>query len=219
MKLFIALLCLFLLPFGQVYADEASWVVRQNEDGIRIEQQQTGSPHETTRGVVEVGATLEALAALLKDIEACPRWVHGCKEGRLVKTISPARRIAYSVLDTPFPLQDRDMYVESVVRYNRKSGTLVIILTGRENYAPEQPGRTRVLGLHGSWVFQQISPGHVRVTYQIQANPQAPFNGPSNDHLAESVFNTLQNLRKVVQEPQYRDANFSEAEIRAIEVK
>ncbi|EIJ36590.1 hypothetical protein [Thiothrix nivea] len=68
-------------------------------------------------------------------------------------------------------------------------------------------------------LFQQTSPAHVRVSYQIQADPQTPFNGPSNDHLAESVFNTLKNLRGLVKEPKYRDARFSEAEIRQIEVK
>ncbi|MBU0654946.1 MAG: hypothetical protein KJ914_07385 [Gammaproteobacteria bacterium] len=219
MKTFIAVCCLLLLSLNLTYADEGGWVVRQNEDGILVQQQQTGSPHETTRGVVETETTLDALVALLKDVEACPRWVHACKEGRLVATLNPSERIAYSVLDSPFPLQDRDMYIYSTVRYKRKQGTIVINLRGRENHAPVQPGRTRVLDLQGSWVFQQVSPGHVRVSYQIQANPQAPFNGPSNDHMAESVFKTLQNLREVVKEPKYRDARFSEEEIRSIEVK
>jgi hypothetical protein len=219
MKALFVALCLFLFSVSPGYADDGNWVVKKNEAGVQVQQQQSGSPHETTKGVVEVEATLDALAALLKDISACPRWVHDCKEGRLVETISPAERITYTVIYLPFPLQDRDMYIDSVIRYQRKAGTIVISLMGRENYAPPQPGRTRVLDLRGSWVFQQASPGHVRVNYQIQANPQAPFNGPTNDHMVESVFNTLQNLREVVKDDKYRDAKFSEAEIRAIEVK
>lgn len=219
MRILIAAVCLFLLSVPQSYADKGNWVVRQDEAGIQVQQQKTGSPHETTKGSVELEVTLDALVTLLRDIKACPRWVHGCQEGMLVKTISPVERITYTVLDAPFPLDNRDMYIDSVIRYNRKTGTVVITLIGKEDYAPEQPGRTRVLDLQGSWVFQQTSPGHVRVSYQIQADPQAPFNGPSNDHLAESVFNTLKNLREVVKEPRYHDAKFSEAEIREIGVR
>jgi hypothetical protein len=219
MKTLFVALCLFLFSVSPGYADGGNWVVKKDEAGVQVQQQQSGSPHETTKGVVEVEATLDALAALLKDISACPRWVHDCKEGRLVETISPAERITYTVIHLPFPLQDRDMYIDSVIRYQRKSNTIVITLTGKENQDATQPGRTRVLALQGSWVFQQTSPGHVRVSYQIQANPQAPFNGPTNDHMVESVFHTLQNLRDVVKDAQYRDAKFSEAEIRAIEVK
>lgn len=219
MKRLLAAVFLLLLAMSPGYADGGGWVVKQDEGGIQVRQQKTGSPHETTNGVVEMATTLDALAAVLKDISACPRWVHGCVEGRLVKTLSPAERITYTVVDAPFPLENRDMYIDSVIRYNRSTSTLTITLTGKENYAPAAPGRTRVLGLRGSWVFQQASPGHVRVSYQIQLDPQAPFNGPSNDHLVESVFNTLKNLRAVVQEPPYRNARFSEEEIRQIEVR
>ncbi len=219
MKTLFATVCLFLLSVSLGYADGGNWVVKKDQDGIQVQQQQSGSPHETTKGVVEVEATLDALAALLQDISACPRWVHDCTEGRLVETISPAKRLTYTVIHLPFPLQDRDMYINSVIRYQRKAGTVTITLSGRENQDTGQKGRTRVLGLKGSWVFQQTSPGHVRVNYQIYANPQAPLNGPVNDHMAESVFHTLQNLRDVVKDAKYRDAKFSAEDIKAIEVK
>jgi hypothetical protein len=219
MKALFVAVCLCLLSVSSGYADGSNWVVKKDEAGIQVQQQQSGSPHETTQGVVEVEATLDALAALLKDISACPRWIYNCKEGRLVETISPAERITYTVIYLPFPLQDRDMYIDSVIRYQRKTGTVVIGLSGKENQGAIQPGRTRVLGLQGSWVFQQTSPGHVRVNYRIQGNPQAPFNGPTNDHMVESIFHTLENLRDVVKDAKYRDAKFSEAEIRTIEVK
>ncbi|QLQ32460.1 MAG: hypothetical protein HZT40_13680 [Candidatus Thiothrix singaporensis] len=179
MKRLLAAVFLLLLAMSPGYADGGGWVVKQDEGGIQVRQQKTGSPHETTNGVVEMATTLDALAAVLKDISACPRWVHGCVEGRLVKTLSPAERITYTVVDAPFPLENRDMYIDSVIRYNRSTSTLTITLTGKENYAPAAPSRTRVLGLRGSWVFQQASPGHVRVSYQIQLDPQAPFNGPA----------------------------------------
>lgn len=218
MKILTTIVSLWLLLAAPVLAD-SGWATKYDQDGILVQQQQTGSPHETTRGVVELEATLDALAAVLGDVSACPRWIHGCKQSQAVKTITPARRIVYTVLDAPFPLEDRDMYVESVVRYRRSANTLVVNLTGRETYAPEQAGRTRILGLRGAWVFQQTESGKVQVRYQIQADPQAPFDGPSNDHMAESAFKTLQGLRKLVQEPQYRDKQFTEEEIREIAVK
>lgn len=219
MKRWIATVCLYLLSVSLGYAAGGNWVVKKNEAGIQVQQQQSGSPHEVTKGEVEVDATLDALVALLRDVSACPRWVHACKEGRLVKTISPSERITYAVIGSPFPLEDRDMYVYSNTRYQRHNGTVVISLAGRENYDAGQRGRTRLLDLKGSWVFHQTSPGHVRVNYQIYADPQAPLNGASNDHMAESVFETLRGLRGVVKEAKYRDAKFSAADIKAIGVE
>lgn len=211
--------CLFLLSTSPGYADSGNWVVKKDAAGIQVQQQKSGSPHETTKGEVEVEASLDALVAVLRDVSACPRWVFGCKEERVMASISPAERIAYTVIDSPFPLEDRDMYIDSVIRYQRKAKRVVITLTGKENYAAAQQGRTRVLDLQGSWVFQQTSPGHVRINYQIYANPQAPLDGPVNDHMADSVFHTLENLREVVRDAKYRDTTFSEEELKAIEVK
>lgn len=217
MKIFINLFCQLLILAAPVYAD-GQWVVKKEADGIQVQQQ--NGDKAITKGVMTVGATPDALIAVLRDAPACPRWVFGCKEGKQAEIINPAERINYTVLSSPFPLEDRDIYMHALTRYQRKTSTITVTLTGREKYAPEQQGRTRVLDLRGSWVFQPLEPGKVQVTYQIYTNPQVTL-GTSvvNDHMVKSVFGTLQGLRKLVKEPKYHDKQFTEAEIRAIEVK
>lgn len=217
MKIFLSLFCQLLILGVPAYAD-SPWVLKKDADSIQVQQQ--NGDKAFTKGVMTVDATPEALIAVLRDAPACPRWVFGCKQGELMETVNPAERINYTVLSSPFPLEDRDIYMHSLTRYQRKTNTLSVILTGREKYAPEQQGRTRVLDLRGSWVFQQLDDGKVRVTYQIYSNPQVALGGSVvSEHMVKSVFGTLQGLRKLVKEPKYRDKRFTEAEIKAIEIK
>ncbi len=217
MHIFIRIFCLLLILFAPVYAD-GQWVLKKEESGIQVQQQ--NGDKAVTKGVMLVDATPDALIAVLRDAPACPRWVFGCKQGKLVETISPAERINYTLLSSPFPLEDRDIYMHSLTRYQRKNNTITVTLTGREKYAPEQEGRTRVLDLRGYWAFQQLNDGTVRVTYQLYSNPQVALGVSAvNEHMVKSVFGTLQGLRKLAKEPQYHDKQFTEAEIREIEVK
>lgn len=216
MKILTSLCCLFLLLVAPAYAD-GKWVTKMEKAGIQVQQQNGGKAF--TKGSMVLDAEPDALLAVLADAPACPRWVYSCKKGELVETINPAERITYTVLDSPFMLEDRDIYMHSRSRYQRKTKTVTVTLTGREKYAPEQKGRVRVLDLQGSWIFQQLNSGKIQVTYQIYSNPQVKL-GVSvvNDHMIKSVWGTLQGLRKLVEQPKYRDKKFTEAEIREIEV-
>ena len=211
-----ACLCLFLVTSG--YADSSSWVLKKDEAGIQVYQQTTVKA--ATKGTLTVDASPDALVAVLRDVASCPRWVYDCNEAREVEVISPSESIIYTVIDSPLMLEDRDMYIHSLTRYQRKTHTVSITLTGREYYAAEEKGRTRLLDLRGAWVFQQISPGKTSVSYQIYSNPQVTLGADVvGGHMVESVFHSLEGLQKVVKEPKYRDATFSDDDIKAIEVK
>lgn len=194
---------------------DGGWVVKKEQGGIQVSQQQTGADNKVTRGQMKIAATVEAVAALLDDIEACPRWVHNCLEAKRIETPDQAHRLDYTVIKMPLLLQDRDMYIWSESRYNPTTQTLSVALTGKDNYDKGQKGRTRMLGLKGSWVIQQVTPKQAQVDYEIYVNPQVSLGDSANSHLVVSVFETLRKMREVVKNDKYRNATFSDEFLKA----
>ncbi len=209
MKFHLTIGLLFLLS-GFCYADADQWKLRQEKKGIRIYQQATESGYAITRGMMEMETSLDALMTLMGDRSTCPRWVFACREGRLTKQYSPEQRLDYTVIDSPLWFADRDMYIHSITRFDRESKTIVIQLSGRENYDQGQSGRVRLKNLQGLWRLQQISPNKVTVLYQIVSNPQLMTSSLLDAYMVNSVFHTLHNLSMVAQEVRYRDAQLPE---------
>lgn len=194
---------------------DGGWVVKKEQGGIQVSQQQTGSAHEVTRGQMNVAASVAAVAALLDDIAACPRWVHDCIEARRVEMPDLAHRLDYTVIQLPLLLQDRDMYIWSETRYDPATQTLSVALTGKENYDKGQAGRTRILGLKGSWVVKQITPQQTQIDYEIYLDPRVTLGDAANANLVTSVFQTLRKMRAVVKEDKYHNAQFDDAFLKA----
>ncbi|WMP19432.1 hypothetical protein [Thiothrix lacustris] len=189
-----------------LHADAEEWVLRRDEAGIRIHQQQTASGYAITRGSIQVDTSLDALVSVMRDRSTCPRWVYACKEGHLTKQYDAKRRLDYTVIDSPLWFADRDTHIESTTDFAPKSGILTIRLTGREDYDNGQQGRVRVKDLQGLWRFQSLEPTKTRVTYQIYSNPQLPASSLLDAYMVDSVFQTLNNLAAIAHEPPYRDA-------------
>lgn len=194
---------------------DGGWVVKKEQGGIQVSQRQTGSAHEVTRGQMSVAASVAAVAALLDDIAACPRWVHDCIEARRVEMPDLAHRLDYTVIQLPLLLQDRDMYIWSETRYDPATQTLSVALTGKENYDKGQAGRTRILGLKGSWVVKQITPQQTQIDYEIYLDPRVTLGDAANANLVTSVFQTLRKMRAVVKEDKYHNAQFDDAFLKA----
>jgi hypothetical protein len=83
--------------------------------------------------------------------------------------------------------------------YDAPSKTVTIKLSGREYYEKERPNRVRIKNLYGFWKFKQKTPHHLLIFYQIHANPQLPASFFLNNYMVESTFQTLKNLKMVVQ--------------------
>ena len=58
----------------------------------------------------------------------------------------------------------------------------------------------RVLDLTGFWQLHEQDNGQAAVTYQVHFDPQVGPKGPANSTTATSVFETLKNISRLVQQ-------------------
>ena len=92
----IAILLLGLILVASVQAEDASWQERKIEDGISVfSRYPPDSRYEEFKAITEVTATVAEAMALLDDTNACPRWLHRCKESRVLEQTGNTERLFY----------------------------------------------------------------------------------------------------------------------------
>ncbi|MEZ5536650.1 MAG: hypothetical protein R3F02_13625 [Thiolinea sp.] len=197
-----------------------NWREVLNKSGIVLSQRDLpGKTYQQIQGQMTLKGRIDALVGILNNPGLCKQWLNGCLASNVVKQINPAERINYTVVDVPFPFQDRDMHVRSKASYDSKTDTVTIALQGIDNYAGAQQNRVRVKSLNGFWRFRQLDEQQVSVSYQMYSDPGITPVAAVNSFSADSLFKTFSNLRQLASSPAHRGVRFSPAELKAITVR
>ena len=152
------------------------------------------------RGVATFQENLYDILAVLSDANQYARWMHNCREARLLETKSDFELLVYNRISTPWPLEDRDTVVRTKVDVNREKRTVFIRFKNvASSLQAELDGVTRMPLLRGFYKLEMLGPEKTRVTYQAQADPGGII--PQWLVIQESKAipaNTIRSLRKRV---------------------
>ncbi len=166
-----------------------------------------GSDFIATRGVTTVKASLGALVHLIADTDSFPDWMHQIKHARILEQFSQTERLTYTAQDSPWPVKDRDMVVYSKLSQNPDTKEVVIHMAARPDAYPEQDGHVRIPEMTNRWQLTPKGDGKISVIYEIHANPGGSLSARIyNATAAETPLKTLQGLRRIIEQPKYRDA-------------
>lgn len=221
-SLVISLLYANLLCCSEPDRDESKWERIKNEDGIRIFCRELKDlEFKEFKGITQIKTSLASLIALMNDTSAYTSWLHFCDEATLIGQISKAERylyLVYNVSSVP-GVKDSDMIVHSRVFQNTENGAITIELKGVdpselpdlyvESDFVRKSGVKRVKELRGSWIFTPVENGYAKVIYQLYLDP-APgrfTKGRVNPTIEESVYQTLKNMKKIVANAKYKEAD------------
>ena len=207
---------LILLTVGQwcmglIFPGQSSaWELEKDKEGIKVYTRVVkGSAFREYRAVMTISASLSSLVALVEDITECHSWIHTCKEGKLLKRVSPVESYTYTVNHAPWPVSDRDAVVHNTISQDPESRVVTIRIRGVPDHVPEKTGLVRVKKIKGCWRFAYTEKGLVEVLYQVHSEPGG--NIPSwlvNSIVLSQPFYTLRNMRKMVRKPQYNKAKY-----------
>lgn len=208
-----------LLLFSGITQANPDWQLLSADAGITLEKRELpGKPYHQFRAQMIVPVPMDPLLAIFEDPSYCTQWLHDCRQSKTVQQINPRERIDYTVIDAPFPLNDRDMYIRSSVSYDSQNEIITINLRGVESHA-EQPGRVRVLDLQGHWRFRQLNDQQLRVDYLIYNNPQVTPASLVNASMPGNIFNTFKKLRALASSEQFRHIKAPPERLQAIKVR
>lgn len=195
-----------LCAFAQLEGVDYDWQEKRTKNGISIFTSIVeGSPFKAVRGTMTVNASVTSLVALVEDMEACPEWAELCKESRIEERVSAFEAFAYIYNDLPFPVSDRDVYVNVVWTKNPETQT-VTMTSNAVVGGPPKTKAVRIKHAVSQWHFTPLGGGHTRVESFGHIDP----NGPTpawviNMMIVDTPYKTMVNMRNVVESGKYAD--------------
>lgn len=198
---------------------------RQND--IVLHYRETASGLTEFRGITHIKSNLSAFVALLRDVEAMPKWVDHAYKVTKLSHISDTEAYTHTITAMPLPFTYRHSIVHTHISQDTLSGDIVI--SGQD----AKPGYLQKLSkekqafiahhkkkyvlirnLKSHWVFRPQADGMVEVEFQGYGNPGGNLSKYIPQRLLrmfiwEGPYNTLKNMRKIVLETKYQSSRFS----------
>lgn len=158
-----------------------------------------GSELAEIKGMTRVKASLNALMALLKDAPFNRHWVYRSGGARILQESGYSQAFVYGIVDSPWPMLDRDTVVRFDYEQQAKTKAITIAITNFPEFIPLEDGLVRVPKFGGYWKLQPEEGGWVGVTYQVYGDPGGWIPAwVANKAALRSVIKTLQNMQWAV---------------------
>ena len=198
----------FLCLVGFVQAQEAKWELKKDKNDVKVYVREAAdSPIKELKMAFEVEANMNAIIALLQDVEAIPDWVYKCSEAHVVKEVSAEEEYYYNRIDFPWPMSDRDFVVRSLLTRDPSNNTMRSESWIAPDMVPEKEGVVRIKELHLWWNFIPKSNGVVHIDYYLKSNPGGYI--PAwmvNMAIDQGPLQTIKRFKKALKNPKYKDA-------------
>lgn len=201
---------IFILIFAHFsYAQENGWQLKRKAKELKV---YTRNISET--GIKELRITtqfetsLNSIVALLNDVPANTDWVYSSKVAKITEQVAPNNMYYYSVSDFPWPLQDRDLIVHSIIKQDADSKVITSTSYAAEDKYPLQKGIVRVMVFDSQWIFTPLPDGKIDIEYTVKTDPSG--NIPvflTNMFIDRGPVATMKKMRDMLELPKYRDAN------------
>ncbi|TXC85249.1 START domain-containing protein [Luteibaculum oceani] len=193
----IGLLALFFIPAPSSAQLDTSWTLKRDKKNVKVyTRSHPDFGLDEFKGESIIPFHIDKVLKVLKSPEKMPQWVPDCEYAKLEeKTVEG--QLHYTVTDLPFPLSNRDAYIEMVFHIT-KDGYLIRV-EGLPKYKPEENGLVRIPYLKGFWKLTMLEGNKTKVTYQIQADPGGAIpTWLANATAVSTPYNTILNLQEFI---------------------
>ena len=192
------LICLAALIIHPVTAQEEDCKLKKDTDGIMIYACKSGDDKfKSLKADFTIENTsLNELVALLKDVENYPKWQYNMTTAEVLKRESDESIITRSVIDAPWPVENREVIVRYQIIHNPERGEAHIEAKTVTYDYPKTKGLVRVPFSHAEWIVKEVG-STLQVNYFLRVNPGGSI--PAwvvNMSIAEGPYRTFTNLKK-----------------------
>lgn len=153
-----ALLSAALVFASSMALAENQWEQKYSKEGINIFTRTVeGATLKAFKAQTVVNAPLQAVINVLGDTENYGEWSHLCNSYEFIKEPNAEGEfVSYYTINAPWPLKDRDIYVQNQISQDPNTLTVTLKVTGDATYAPEEPGYARVPEVSALWTITPI---------------------------------------------------------------
>lgn len=188
---------------------QADWELKKDKDGIKVYLREVeGSDIQEYKAEAILEGKVSSFIAVMKDVNSYPELYEHAKEVKLINE-NDTFHVHYIATNTPWPVKDRDAVYSSTYRQYYDTKLVRIDMKIEEGYMEPNDDYVRMEKATGYWLFFQIEPNRVEVTYQMHAEPGG--NIPDwviNMFLVDTPFEDMKMLQERAQLEQYQNQKF-----------
>jgi hypothetical protein len=211
MKLACLLLICIFMQAGALFAGplEEGWTLAKDSDSIKVYTKPIpGSPLDEFMGDGDVDAPIEVIEQVLLDFPSYPEWYGMCKEARKIKTLTdkPNHYYLYYVVNSPWPVSNRDVVLEVVTDDMLSEGKLTININALKDQSlvPVDKKCVRMTHLVSKIMLNRVDSGKTHMTYMVDSDPAGSVpSGIAQKFAKDQPFKTIQGLREMVKKDIY----------------
>jgi hypothetical protein len=189
-------LLIFFSTLAALHAQQ--WNLEKDKDGIKVyTRPEPGSNFKAFKGETEVHATLEAVSAIIEDVEQFDEWDKDVKEIRVLERQPDKMLKYYVVYDLPWPIQDRDLCIEAVFSFDKKNGNKLLVSRPIPDAVPANKDLVRIIDYWQQWILEPKENGMVHITVEGFADPAGDIPAwIANMAITDTPLNMLKEIRK-----------------------
>lgn len=189
-------------------AAEKDWVFVEESRGVTIHSRQVvGHSEFEFRGSLIINQPVEVVGAVLADIPSFTRWFYKCTIARKVpdRISSDLEWLLYFVIETPWPLWNRDVVYAVSTKIDIGSGKIAVHGKAHQNSGvPVRKDHVRITDSELQWILERLDSNRTKVTFTEWIDAGGNLGSYlSNAGCRKTVFQSLINLANITSDPQY----------------
>lgn len=194
LTLLIIVTCFFIPAFA------GNWKLEKDKKGIKVYTRESDdSDFKEFKALATIKADRMKIAKVLTRVSDFMNWYPDVSESRVLKIISPTKRIIYYKVDVPWPADDRDVVLNFNVKTDNKKKETLIYMDENLNTKSEVLGVVRMKKAEGFWKLTSVG-NHTKVHYQFLGDPGGGL--PSwlvNMFIVDGPYDTIIALKEKVE--------------------
>ena len=194
-------------------AKEKGWHFVKEKKGAKLYTRPVkNSKYPEIRATTQCDASIEALLEVLLDSSSYTEWLPDCIEASTLELLNKdplmGQFLLYFVIDSQWPVKNRDFVIKSNAYFDWDKGIAGVDLTSAStseyNY-PLRKGRYRVDVFKSSFKFERLTRNSTKITYTSysEAAGKAPV-AIVNSVSKGLTFKTVKTLAKFANDPIYQ---------------
>jgi hypothetical protein len=200
--------CILLIADQTVYSAQEKWIFINQDQGVTMHSRKVAGRAESEfRGSSTIDQPVEVVGAVLAAIPSFTRWFYKCIQARKIpdKTSTDLNFLIYIVIETPWPLWNRDVVYATATTIDIASGNIKIQGHARQDAAvPIRKDHVRITDSELQWTLERLDSNQTMVTFTKRINAGGNLGSYLSDAgCKKTVFSSLVNMRDVAADPKY----------------
>lgn len=189
-----------------VQAQDNPWQLVKNANGIKVFSRENSKTKLNEIVVTaEAKAPVASFVSVIKDASNHKNWIYLCKEGKVIRYVSPSEWIYYSESNAPWPFENRDVVTKVRLIHDTATKTVFIQSNTFKDSIPVKNNYIRIPYIWTQWAFTPEKNGLTKIQLKLTINLGGDIPKWLMRFTASTgPYHTVKNLLFQVRRPKYK---------------